>query len=294
MVNEKLYRKKAAVIGGDARQLVIAEKLCEIGAEVYLCGFDQLNMTEPGYRKAKIDEIPFNSLDAIIFPVSGISSSGEIRSSFSAENLSIDYEQLDQLHENCLIFSGIRTPWTERSNKKFIYLFEEDAIAISNSIPTAEGILWLIIQHTDYTIHGSDIVITGGGRVGITLARVLHSLCANVTALSSVKTEIARLNEIGVDGKHLKDLNRFIAQADIWVNTIPSDTIITENAMSACKPGIFLIELASDPSIEQRRIASKMNLQYLEAPSLPGMVAPKTAGEILAEAILDLVIEKGG
>ncbi|KIL50522.1 hypothetical protein KP77_18970 [Jeotgalibacillus alimentarius] len=294
MVNEKVARKKAAVIGGDARQLVIAEKLCEIGAEVYLCGFDQLNMTEPGYRKAKIDEIPFNSVDAVIFPVSGISSSGEIKSSFSAENLAIDHEQLDQLHEECLIFSGIRTPWTERSNKQFVYLFEEDAIAISNSIPTAEGILWLLIQHTDYTIHGSDIVITGGGRVGLTLARVLHSLGANVTALSSVKSEIARLKEIGVNGKHLKDLNRYIAEADIWVNTIPSDTIINENAMSACKPGIFLIELASDPSIEQRRIAGRMNLQYMEAPSLPGMVAPKTAGEILAAAILDLVIEKGG
>lgn len=45
-------------------------------------------------------------------------------------------------------------------------LFERDDVAIYNSIPTAEGTLMLAIQYTDFTIHDSNIMILGFGRVG--------------------------------------------------------------------------------------------------------------------------------
>ncbi|MDZ5711771.1 dipicolinate synthase subunit DpsA [Jeotgalibacillus haloalkalitolerans] len=293
MNREGLIGKKTAVIGGDARQLVIAEALCKKGAEVFLCGFDQLNLTEPGYRKVLIGEIPYEALDALIFPVSGISSSGEIKSSFSASNLTISHDLLKRTPEKCLLFSGIQTPWTSESAKEFICLFEQDDIAIQNSIPTVEGLLWLMIQHTDYTIHGANITITGCGRVGVTAARVLHALGANVTALSVVKAEIARMHELGVSAESLKNLDEYLTDTNVWINTIPGLDLINERTLSACHPGIFIIELASHPAVRQQELARQKNINYLEAPSLPGLIAPKTAGEILAKAILDQIIEKG-
>ncbi|WP_166786719.1 dipicolinate synthase subunit DpsA [Jeotgalibacillus salarius] len=293
MKKHDLTGKKTAVIGGDARQLVIAEEICKKGAEVFLCGFDQLSLTEPGYRKVHIDDIPYEHLDAIIFPVSGISSTGEIKSSFSAENLKMDSRLLNRVSERCLIFSGIQTEWNNQSRKEFIYLFEEDEIAINNSIPTVEGIVWLIIQHTDSTIHGSHILLTGCGRVGLTAARVLHAMGAKVTALSTVKAEVARMKEIGVMAGLIKDLNHCLPEADVWINTIPGQNIISNTAMSFCPPGIFIIELASHPPKEQTENAQRKNINYLEAPSLPGLVAPRTAGEILAVAILEKINEKG-
>ena len=38
-------------------------------------------------------------------------------------------------------------------------LFERDDVAIYNSIPTVEGTIMMAIQHTDFTIHGSNIVV---------------------------------------------------------------------------------------------------------------------------------------
>ncbi|AJD91050.1 hypothetical protein JMA_17330 [Jeotgalibacillus malaysiensis] len=292
-MKKELTNKKTAVIGGDARQLVIADALCKKGAEVFLCGFDQLNLSEPGYRKTHVDLLPFEALDAIIFPGSVIGAGGYIKSSFSAGSLFISEHQLLTLPETCLLFTGIKTAWSEESAKQFIYLFEEDDIAISNSIPTVEGILLLIIQHTDFTIHGSRVVITGGGRVGKTAARVLHALGASVTALSSDKSEIARMIEMGVTGGDLTELKTHLTRADIWINTIPSIELINQNTLTACHPTILIIELASNPSAAQKDHALQKNISYLEAPSLPGLVAPKTAGEILAKAILNQIINKG-
>ncbi|WP_404409251.1 dipicolinate synthase subunit DpsA [Jeotgalibacillus malaysiensis] len=293
MKNEELRGRRTAVIGGDARQLVIAEALCKKGAEVFLCGFDQLNLSEPGYRKTSLDQIPFEELDALIFPVSGIGVNGDIKSSFSASNLYIHEQLLNRIPENCLLFTGIETSWSTASKRNFVYLFEKDEIAILNSIPTVEGIIWLIIQHTEYTIHGAQIVITGCGRVGLTAARVLHALGAKVTALSEVKAEVARMSEIGVKTKPLKELQTCLNQANIWINTIPSIGIINQQTLTACNPNVFIVELASHPPAVQKELAREKNINYLEAPSLPGLVAPKTAGEILAKSILDQIIEKG-
>ena len=58
-----------------------------------------------------------------------------------------------------VIFSGISNAYLEniaaQAKRKLVKLFERDDIAIYNSIPTVEGTIMLAIQHTDYTIHGS-------------------------------------------------------------------------------------------------------------------------------------------
>lgn len=38
----------------------------------------------------------------------------------------------------------------------------------------------LAIQHTDYTIHGSQVAVLGLGRTGMTIARTFAALGANV------------------------------------------------------------------------------------------------------------------
>ncbi len=46
---------------------------------------------------------------------------------------------------------------------------DRDDVAILNSIPTAEGIIQRAMELSDITIHGSQALVLGMGRCGITL-----------------------------------------------------------------------------------------------------------------------------
>ena len=49
----------------------------------------------------------------------------------------------------------------EKTNRKSVLLFNRDDVAIYNSIPTVEGTIMMAIQHTDFTIHGSNVIVLG-------------------------------------------------------------------------------------------------------------------------------------
>ncbi len=96
------------------------------------------------------------------------------------KKVSITKEQIENTPEHFTIYSGIGTPYLENlvstTNRKLIKLFDRDDVAIYNSIPTVEGTLMMVIQHTDYTIHGSNVMVLGFGRTGMSVARAFQSL----------------------------------------------------------------------------------------------------------------------
>lgn len=152
-----------AVIGGDARQLEVIRKLVELDAKLSLIGFDQLDHGFTGAAKESIQNLDFTSVDAIILPVAGTNAKGEVDTIFSNEKVSITKEQIENTPEHFTIYSGIGTPYLENlvstTNRKLVKLFDRDDVAIYNSIPTVEGTLMMVIQHTDYTIHGSNVMV---------------------------------------------------------------------------------------------------------------------------------------
>ncbi|PPA72014.1 dipicolinate synthase subunit DpsA [Jeotgalibacillus proteolyticus] len=276
-----------AIIGGDARQKEIAHHCQMHGANLMVVGFDQLALTEPGFTKMESHELPYEELDAIVFPVSGVGEEGAVRSSFSSKPLTLDLDLFRRLNPTCKLFSGIQTPWLDSLNRPVVYLMEEDQIAIQNSIPTAEGVIWLLLQHTDHTIHGSTILVTGFGRIGITIASRLKALGAKVFGGTADSGEKARMLEMGIEPVDLSKIDKKLHQCDAWVNTIPSDKVFPLEVISKVSHTCIVIELASGPKAIDQSIADSIGLRYIDAPSLPGIIAPKTAGLILASAIIE-------
>lgn len=193
---------KIAVIGGDARQLEIIRKLTEQQADIYLVGFDQLDHGFTGAVKCNIDEIPFQQIDSIILPVSATTGEGVVSTVFSNEEVVLKQDHLDRTPAHCVIFSGISNAYLEniaaQAKRKLVKLFERDDIAIYNSIPTVEGTIMLAIQHTDYTIHGSQVAVLGLGRTGMTIARTFAALGANVKVGARSSAHLARITEMGL------------------------------------------------------------------------------------------------
>lgn len=280
-----------AVIGGDARQLEIIRKLTELDAKLSLIGFEHLDHAFTGAVKEKIDEVDFTHIDAFILPVAGTNLEGHVETIFSNEKVLLTEEVLSKTPDHCTIYSGISNSYlngiTEKANRKLVKLFERDDVAIYNSIPTVEGTIMMAIQHTDFTIHGSNIVILGLGRCGMSVARTFHLLGGKVKVGARKSEHLARINEMALTPFHLNDLKKEVNNADILINTIPFP-IVSAAVISKMPAHTLIIDIASKPGGTDFRYAEKRGIKALLAPSLPGIVAPKTAGQILADVLAQL------
>lgn len=282
------------VIGGDARQLEIIRKLTELDAKLSLIGFEQLDQAFTGAVKEKIDEVDLDNKDAIILPVPGTSLDGQIETIFSNEKVFLRREMLLETPKHCTVYSGISNSYldsiTKLANRHLVNLFERDDVAIYNSIPTVEGTIMMAIQHTDITIHGSSIAVLGLGRVGMSIARTFAALGAKVKVGARRSKHLARITEMALTPFHLDDLQNQVKDVDICINTVP-DLILTASVISKMPVHTLIIDLASKPGGTDFRYAEKRGVKALLAPGLPGIVAPKTAGQILANVLSQLIKE---
>ena len=283
-----------AVIGGDARQLEVVSKLTELDAKLWLVGFEQLDHAFSGAVKEKLEDLELSELDAVILPVPGTNLEGRVETIFSNEEVFITEEIAAKTPAHCTFYSGISNPYLtgimKKANRKLVLLFERDDVAIYNSIPTVEGAVMMAIQHTDFTIHGSNVAVLGLGRVGMTAARSFHALGAKVKVGARKSEDLARISEMGLRPFHFSDLAKEMANVDIGINTVPHQ-IITASVLAAMPVHTLIIDLASRPGGTDFRFAEKRGIKALLAPSLPGIVAPRTAGRILANALSKLIGE---
>lgn len=283
---------KIAVIGGDARQIEVIRKLIEQDAKLSLVGFEQLDHAFSGTVKEKIEELDFSELDAIILPVSGTHLDGKVETIFSNESVVLTSDLVAKTPPHCVIYSGISNAYlnsvTSKANRKLVKLFERDDVAIYNSIPTVEGTIMMAIQHTDFTIHGSRVIVLGLGRTGMSVARTFQALGAKVKVGARKSEHIARITEMGMEPFYLEHLEEEVEDVDICINTVPVK-IVTAKVIAGMPSQTLIIDLASKPGGTDFRYAEKRGIKALLAPGLPGIVAPKTAGRILSNVLSQLL-----
>ncbi|SER07772.1 dipicolinate synthase subunit A [Gracilibacillus ureilyticus] len=288
-------RMKIAILGGDARYLRLIHALQRIDwLDVVLVGFDQVEQSYTGVKQSSLEELTPGELDAIILPIPGIQDNGKIETVFSNKEWKITEEWFKELPDHCIIFTGITSKtldyWVKKYHYKLEELMERDDTAIYNSIPTAEGAIMLAIQHTDITIHHANIFIYGFGRVGQTAANKFAGLGANITIVSKSEVELSRAFEQGYRGILIKDSTKYIDQCEILINTIPA-LVITRPVLNNMENNKLIIDLASKPGGIDFEFAKERGIQTIHALGLPGLVAPKTAGEILANIIVNRLQE---
>jgi len=283
-----------AIIGGDARQLEVVRKLTELDAKLSLIGFDQLDHGFTGASKEQIDQLDFSDIDALVLPVSGTNSEGHVETIFSNETVILTKEILAKTPNHCTVYSGISNSYLDtickEGKRNLVKLFERDDVAILNSIPTVEGTIMMVIQHTDSTIHNSNVAVLGLGRVGMSVARTFSALGAKVKVGARKSEHLARVVEMGLEPFHLSELEKHVTDSDVVINTIPHQ-IVTSSVISKMPTHTLIIDLASKPGGTDFRYAEKRGIKALLAPGLPGIVAPKTAGQILANVLSQLLLE---
>ncbi|MDQ1908889.1 dipicolinate synthase subunit DpsA [Paenibacillus sp. GD4] len=285
---------QVAIIGGDARQLEVVHKCSELDATVFLFGFDNLSNQFSGITKAELSPEVLQGMDAVILPAVGTDDEGQVETLFSSVVLKLTDEHIAALPKHAKVFTGMAKPYLRKLCTKYsielIELFSLDDVAIYNSIPTAEGALMIAIQNTDITIHGSSCMVLGFGRTGLTMARTLQGIGARVQVGVNRPEYYARAHEMGLNPFYTSKLMSHVRDVDLLFNTIPS-MIITAQVIAHMPHRAVIIDLASKPGGTDFRFAEKRGIKAILAPGLPGIVAPKTAGRIMADSMSRIIME---
>lgn len=283
------------IAGGDNRTIPIIQHFSNYGINLFVAGFDSLDLENDNVRKVSLGQMDFSILNAILLPVSGTDSSGYIESTYSDKTIRLTEQMLANTPNDFVIYTGISTDYLDnlvaKTGRKLVRIFKRDDIAIYNSIPTAEATLQIAMQETTKTIHGSNVIIIGFGRIGLTIARIFSAVGANVTATARRTEHFARMYEMGISGLSTTEIENNIDQFDICINTVPH-LVLDSSIISKMKANTLIIDLASKPGGTDFDFAKKQNINAIHALGLPGKVAPETAGEIIGKVLLEMLVEE--
>lgn len=168
--------------------------------------------------------------------------------------------------------------------------FCREELMIRNAVPTAEGAIQIAMEETPHTLHGSECLITGYGRIGKILAEMLRGIGANVTVAARKQRDLASALSFGCSTVPLWELYGCINEFDIIFNTVPS-LLFDFNLLSKLHKHCLMIDLASKPGGVDFEAARALGIKAIWALSLPGKVAPDTAGDIIKDTVLNILSE---
>ena len=153
---------------------------------------------------------------------------------------------------------------------------EYEDVAILNAIPTAEGAISVAMEMSDITLHGSNVLVLGFGKIGKVLSKMLLGIGANVYCEARNKKDLALIKALGYNSIDLRDLDKYLPKFDYVFNTIPY-LILDEIRLARLKKDVYLIDLASKPGGIDFDYAKSNGMNVTHALALPSKVAPKTA-----------------
>ncbi len=284
--------KQLAVIGGDKRYIQLINYLAENDTTLFIEGFTDLDFPQKNVQHTTLKDLPFEKLNGIILPILGMDEKGQIQLDYPKNNVELTDEMIRRTPSHCVVYTGTAgerlKELARKNNRNLEVLFERDDIAIANSVPTAEATLQIAMENTDYTIHDSDVLIIGFGRIGITIARIFANIGANVTVAARKQADFARIKEMRLTPVSMDQLITIIPQINICVNTVPHP-VVTKNIIQSMNIDSCIIDVASKPGGTDFTAAESRGINTIHALGLPGKVAPKTAGTIIAQTIIQLL-----
>ena len=276
--------KTFLILGGDNRSLYLGEYLENQGFKVCYYAF---NHTE---CYVSLEEA-MNSSDVIILPLPFTKDRFTLNTPLFDDKILIS-DILALLSHKKTVFGGqLPKSFCEEMDSRgcsYCDYFLLDELAIYNAVPTAEGVVQVLIEELPITIHGMKCAVLGYGRVGKVLAETLSSLGADVTVFARKQSAFAEVYASSMNSKSFDSLATETNDYDAMINTVPVK-VLGENQLSKLNPECILVEVASAPFGIDFQAAKERAFKVVKAGSLPGKVAPKTAGEIIGRSILPMI-----
>lgn len=274
------------IIGGDIRQMYIAEYLADAGYSVFCYGVENMDK-----NNAKNMEEVFEKSEMVIAPVP-YSKDGKnlfLRNSYKRiEN----WQFASMIPEKKIVFSGAVGKDILRiiREKKGVChdLLCDDEVEKYNSIATAEGTLAEVIMSHPGFIYGSRCLIVGYGKCGKTIADRVAALGASVTVCARrVEIRIEAMTK-GYKAIDFSQLSNNIEDFEYIFNTVPV-MVLDEKVISNVRENAMIIDIASVPGGADRAAIEKYGVNYKHCLGLPGKYCPAALARIYVKQILDSI-----
>lgn len=193
-----------------------------------------------------------------------------------------------------LIFGGcLPGAWREALEKaggRVVDYFDREDVQIRNAQITAEGAVMTAMELLDVTLMGASVTVVGYGRIGQLLSRLLRAMGAEVTVVARRAESRAWAVSDGCRAVDVTELGEACRPSVVVFNTAPTP-LLDGTVLDLPKSCVAVIDLASLPggvsATVEKAVSQRGWPRVVRALSIPGRYAPVTAGQVIADAIMD-------
>lgn len=210
----------------------------------------------------------FDHVDALVLPVKGLTSTGSLYT--GGKELAIPPSFWERMRE-AAIFTGIRQDFLKDFPHVHYYM-EDPSIKAGNAVYTAEGVLYLMIDHTGSCIKDLSVDVIGYGACGREIVSWMHDL--------HIPTRIIR--RVCDKEEHCISVEEYRHSEcrDVIINTSIAPLMDCE-LLNSWKKKPLIIDIAT-PDVIDYDAALRLGIRVIKAGNLPSQVAYESAGKLIA------------
>ncbi|MBE6899460.1 MAG: hypothetical protein E7479_02170 [Ruminococcaceae bacterium] len=279
------------IAGGDLRSVYLAKILSEEGYKTAVFALEKAKLPEDIGIIEKTED--FSKAENIILPLPSSDGEGFLKTAFSEKKTRLS-EIVEHLPEKSVLMGGllpkeIVSSAREKGIRVYDY-YRREEFAVRNAALTAEAAAAKLLEMLSESISSVPVLILGHGRIGRLLSSILKALDAKVTVAARRYSELAWIRSEGIIPLEFRLIDEEIGKFKVVFNTVPAP-VLTKERLMLMRPDSIIIDLASEPCGTDFSAAKEFGITAEKALGLPGKFAPKTAGEIMKDTVLNILSE---
>jgi dipicolinate synthase subunit A len=280
------------IAGGDLRFGYLASYLSAQWYKILALGLEKCPELPKTARLCTPAEL--SRADVVILPLPCCTKDGKLKTPFPDRSYILT-ELLGAMKEGTMLIGGkIPEETVDAARLRAISVCdyaEREDFAVRNAALTAEAAVALAMEIVEESLSGMKVLVLGHGRIGRLLASMLKALDADVTVAARRFSDLAWIRSEGMRPLEFSRINQELDGFRLIFNTVPALILEKEKLMLMRKDAI-VIDLASEPGGTDFAAAAELHIHAEKALGLPGKFAPKTAGEILADTVQNILKER--
>lgn len=278
-----------AVLGGDERDLWVAERLRDAGYGVRTFGLDGL--PEPVIPPSPSAKEAVTGADWLVCPAPGIDGDN-LYAPFASDPVVLDASLIEASNvlDGGLILGRTSATVREAQRRLGFRVFEskdERHLAIANATSVSEGLVRLLIERTDRVLREHRIAVVGYGATGAAIVDSLVGLRCQPVVVARNKQALERAHQVGASPVQYDRRVEAMADSDIVINTVPDTAAIPSEAFTDLTSRL-VVDIASPPGGMDHDAAKSAGVDVVWARGL-GSRAPRSSGDIRFGYVLDVI-----